>query len=128
MDHSLVVMKVFSQLNEAVTILHRATQEGWVIVKSSDKMWSTEGGKGNLLQYSCLENPMDGMKRPKDMTLEDGPPRSEGIQHAKLGKSGGQLLTAPERKKWLGQSRNDAQSWLHLVVKVKSNAVKNSIA
>ena len=43
------------------------------------------------------------------MTLQDEPPRSEGIQHAKLGKSGEQLLTAPEGKKWLGQSRNDAQ-------------------
>ena len=30
--------------------------------------------------------------------------------------------------KWLGQSRNDAQFWMCLVVKVKSNAVKNSTA
>ena len=43
------------------------------------------------------------------MTLQDEPPRSEGIQYAKLGKSGGQLLTAPEGKKRLDQSRNDAQ-------------------
>ena len=43
------------------------------------------------------------------MTLQDEPPRSEGIQHAKLGKSGEQLLTAPEGRKWPGQSRNDAQ-------------------
>ena len=43
------------------------------------------------------------------MTLQDEPPRSEGIQHAKLGKSGEQLLTAPEAQKWLGQRRNDAQ-------------------
>ena len=43
------------------------------------------------------------------MTLQDKTPKSEGIQYAKLGKSGGQLLTAPERKKWLGQSRNNAQ-------------------
>ena len=62
------------------------------------------------------------------MTLQDEPPRSERIQYAKLGKSGGQLLTAPEGKKWLGQSRNDAQFWMCLVVKVKSHAVKNSIA
>ena len=62
------------------------------------------------------------------MTLQDELPRSEGIQYAKLEKSGGQLLTAPEGKKWLGQSRNDAQLWMCLVVKVKSHAVKNSIA
>ena len=43
------------------------------------------------------------------MTLQDEPPRSEGIQYAKLGKSGEQLLTAPQGRKWLGQSRNDAQ-------------------
>ena len=62
------------------------------------------------------------------MTLQDEPPRSEAIQYAKLGKSGGQLLTAPEGKKRLGQSRNDAQLWMRLVVKVKFHAVKNSIA
>ena len=45
-----------------------------------------------------------------------------------LGKSWGQLLTAPERMSWLRQSGNDTQLWLCLVVKVKSDAVKNSIA
>jgi len=45
-----------------------------------------------------------------------------------LGKRRGQLLIAPERMKPLGQSGNDTQLWICLVVKVKSNAVKNSIA
>ena len=45
-----------------------------------------------------------------------------------LGKSGGQLLIVPERMKQLGQSRNDAVLWMCLVVKVKSDAVKNDIA
>ena len=53
-----------------------------VIVKSSDKTWSTGEGNGSLLQHSCLENPMNSMKRQKDMTLEDEPPRSEGAQYA----------------------------------------------
>ena len=44
-----------------------------------------------------------------------------------LGKSGGQLLTAPVRMKHLGQSGNDAQLWMCLVVKVKFDAVKNNI-
>ena len=52
----------------------RATQDGCVIVESSDKMWSTEEGNGKPLQYSCLENPLDSMKRQKDMTLKDEPP------------------------------------------------------
>ena len=40
----------------------------------------------------------------------------------------GQLLIAPERMKRLGQSRNGIQLWMCLVVKVKSDAVKNNIA
>ena len=40
-------------------------------MKSSDKTWSTEGGKCNLLQYSGLENPMGSMKMQKDMTREE---------------------------------------------------------
>ena len=42
-----------------------ATQDGWVIVERSDRMWSTGEGNGKPLQYSCLENPMDNMKRLK---------------------------------------------------------------
>ena len=40
----------------------RATQDGWVMVENSDKMWSTGEGNGKPLQYSCLENPMNSMK------------------------------------------------------------------
>ena len=42
----------------------RATQDGQVMAESSDKMWSTGVGNGKPLQYSCLENPMNSMKRP----------------------------------------------------------------
>ena len=59
----------------------RATQVKRVIVKSSDKLWSTGGGNVNLLQYSCHENPMNSMNRQKDMTPEDELPRSEGLQY-----------------------------------------------
>ena len=45
-----------------------------------------------------------------------------------LGKSGGQLLIAPERMKWLGQSESDVKLWMCLVMKVKSDAEKNNIA
>ena len=44
----------------------RATQDGWVIVESSDKTWSTGERNGKPLQYSYLENPMNSMKRQKD--------------------------------------------------------------
>ena len=45
-------------------------------------MWSTGEGNGKPLQYSCLENPMNSMKRQNDRTLKDEPPRSVGIQYA----------------------------------------------
>ena len=45
-------------------------------------MWSTGEGNGIPLQYSCLENPMNSMKRQKDRTLKDELPRSVGAQDA----------------------------------------------
>ena len=51
---------------------------GRVIVESSDKTWCTGEGNGKSLQYSCLENPMNSMKRQKDRTLKDELPRSVG--------------------------------------------------
>ena len=41
------------------------------MVKSSDKMWSTGEGNGKPLLYSCLENPVNSIKRQKDRTLKD---------------------------------------------------------
>ena len=52
------------------------------MMESSDKTWSTGEGNGKSLQYSCLENPMNSMKRQKDRTLKDEPPRSVGAQYA----------------------------------------------
>ena len=51
------------------------------MVESSDKTWSTGEGNGKPLQYSFLENPMNGMKRQKDRTLKDELPRSVGAQY-----------------------------------------------
>ena len=51
-------------------------------VESSDKTWSTGEGNGKTLQHSCLENPMNSMKRQKDVTLKDKCPRSVGAQYA----------------------------------------------
>ena len=56
----------------------RATQDGRVMVESSDKMWSTGERNGKPLQYSCLENPMNSMKKQKDRTLKDELLRSVG--------------------------------------------------
>ena len=59
----------------------RATQDGQVTAESSDQTWSAKGN-GKPLQYSCLENPMNSMKRQKDKTLKDELPRSVGAQYA----------------------------------------------
>ena len=60
----------------------RATQDGRVMVERSDKTWPTGEGNGKSLQYSCLENPMNSMKRQKDRMLKDELPRSVGAQYA----------------------------------------------
>ena len=52
------------------------------MVKSSDRTWSTGEGNGKPLKYSCLENPMNSMKRQKDRTLKDELPRLVSAQHA----------------------------------------------
>ena len=52
------------------------------MVESSDKMWSTGEGNGKPLQYSCLENPMNSMKRQKYRTLKDELLRLVGVQYA----------------------------------------------
>ena len=63
-------------------MLSRATQDGQVILKSSDKTRSAWEGNGNPLQYSCQENPMNSMKRQNDTTPEEEPPRLESVWYA----------------------------------------------
>ena len=52
------------------------------MVERSDRMWSTGEGNGKPLQYSCLENPMNSMKRQIDRTLKGELSRSVGAQYA----------------------------------------------
>ena len=109
---------------------YMATQDEQVIADSSDKTLSTGGGNDILLQYTCCENPMNCINRQKDMTPEDEPhslPRSEGIQYATREEQR-TTTNSSERMKRLGQSRNDPQLWMCLMMKAKSNATKNSTA
>ena len=48
-----------------------ATQDGQVMVEGSDRMWSTGEGNGKALHYSCLENPMNSMKRQNERILKE---------------------------------------------------------
>ena len=79
-----------------------AAQDGRVIVESSDKPWPTGRGNGKPLQYSCRENPINCIKRQKDVTLKDEPSKSEGVQYA----------TGEERRTITNSSRkNEAACW-----------------
>ena len=103
-------------------MLYSATQD--IMVERSDKTWSTGERNGKLLHYSCLENPMNSMKKGKDMTLKDELPRSVGAQYT----TGDQWKITPERMKGWSQSKNNTQLWMWLLREVKSDAVKNNIA
>ena len=52
------------------------------MVERSDRMWSIGEGNGKPLQYSCLENPMNSMKRQNDKILKEELPKSVGVQYA----------------------------------------------
>ena len=59
-----------------------AIQDGWVMVERSDRVWSTGEGNGKPLQHSCLENPMNSMRRQNDKILKEKLPRLVGTQFA----------------------------------------------
>ena len=67
-------------LSNSMKLSHacRATQDGWVMVERSDRMWATGEGNDKPLQYSCLDNPMDSMKRQNDRILKEELPWSVG--------------------------------------------------
>ena len=118
MGHSFLWQRGLHSSMKLAVMPRMATHDGWVIVKNSNNMWSTGEGNVNPLQYSCLESPMDNMKRQKETTLEDEPSNSE-VFNMPLGKSRGQLPIAPGRMKLLGQRRNNTQLWMQLVGKVQ---------
>ena len=60
----------------------KATQDMRVMVERPDRMWSTGEGNGKPLQYSCLENPMNSMKRQNNRILKEELPRSVSAQYA----------------------------------------------
>ena len=59
-----------------------ATQDGRVMAERSDRMWSIGEGNGKPLQYSCLENLMNSMKRQNDRILKEELHSSVGAQYA----------------------------------------------
>ena len=65
-------------------------------MENSDKTRSTGEGNGEQLQHSCLENPMNNMKRQNDRILKDEFPRSVGTQYA-------------TREEWRNNSRKNEE-------------------
>ena len=85
----------------------KATQDEWVMVESSDKTWSTGEGNGKPLQYFCLENPMNSIKRQNDRTLKELP-RSVGVQYA----TGDQRRNNSRKNEGMEPKQNNTQLWM----------------
>ena len=85
-----------------------ATQDGRVMVEKSDRMWSTGEGTDKPLQYSCLENPMNSMKRQNDRILKEKLPRSVGAQYA----AGDQWRNNSRKYEGMKPSKNNTQLWM----------------
>ena len=102
----------------------KATQHRWVVVESSDKMWPIGEGNGKPLQYSCLENPMNSMKRSKDRTVKDELPRSVGAQYA----TGDQWRNNSRKNEGLEPKQKQNPVVNGTVIEERFDAVKSNIA
>ena len=94
------------------------------MVERSDRMRSTREGNGKPLQYSCLENPMNSMKRQKDRILKDELPRLVGTQYA----TGDQWRNNSRKNEGMEPKQKQHQLWMGLVSEVRFDAVKSNIA
>ena len=99
-------------------------QDGQVMVENSDKMWSTGEENGKPLLYSCLENPMNSMKRQKYMTPKYELPRPVGAQNV----TGEEWRSNSRVNEETDPKQKLSQLWMWLMMEVKSDAVKNNIS
>ena len=85
------------------------TQDWWVMVERSDRMWSTgEGENGKPLQYSCLENPMNSIKRQHDRILKEELPRLVAAQYA----TGDQWRNNSRKTEEIEPKQKNSQLWM----------------
>ena len=94
------------------------------MVESSDKMWPTGEGNGKPLQYSCLENPMNSMKRQKDRTLKDELLRSVGAQYA----TGDHLRNNSRKNEEMEPQQKQHPVVDVTVIEARSDALQSNIA
>ena len=78
------------------------------MVERSDTMWSTGEGIGKPLQYYCLENPMNSMKRQNDRIPKEELPRSLGAQYA----TGDQWRNNSRKNEGMEPKKNNTQLWM----------------
>ena len=92
-------------------------------MERSDGMWSTGEGNGKPLQCSCLENPMNSMKRQKDRTLKEELPRSVGAQYA----TGDQWRNNSKKNEEM-EPKQKQHPVMHVsVIEARSDAIKSNI-
>ena len=99
-----------TDLSNSMKLSHArgATQDRQVMVERSGRMWSTGEGNGKPLQYSCLENPMNSMKRQNDRILKEELPRSVGAQYV----TGGQWKNNSRKNEGMEPNKNNTQLWM----------------
>ena len=78
------------------------------MVECSDKTWSTGEGNGKPLQYSYLKNPMNNMKRQKDMTLKHELLKLVGAQYD----TGEEWRNDSRKNEEMEPKQNNAQLWM----------------
>ena len=94
------------------------------MVERSDRMWSTGEGNDKPLQYSCLENPMNNMKRQNDRILKEEPPRSVGAQYA----TGDQWRNNSRKNEGMEPKQKQYPVVDVMVIEARSDVVKSNIA
>ena len=93
-------------------------------MERSDGLWSTGEGNGKPLQCSCLENPMNSMKRQKDRTLKEELPRSVGAQYA----TGDQWRNNSKKNEGM-EPKQKQHPVMHVsVIEARSDAINSNIA
>ena len=101
-----------------------ANQDGRVMVERSDRMWSTGEGNGKPLQHSCLENPMNSIKRQNDRILKEELLRSVGVQHT----TGDQWRNTSRKNEGMEPKQKQYPVLDVMVIEARSDAVKSNIA
>ena len=100
-----------------------ATQDGRVMVERSYRTWSTGEVNGKPLQYSCLENPMNSMKRQNDRILKEKLPRSVAAEYA----TGDQWKNNSRKNEGMEPKQKQYPAVDVTGDRIKSDAVKSNI-